>query len=514
MKQLDEKLLAGDFTFGFELEAYLKNSLLDEIPIKKDELFDKFVEDAVFELGLVDLYNSDEYINNKIETYWDYLEFKAENSYGDEFDNLIEDGEIFKKAEEKLNITKYFPDDAKWIKSKSKGFAFDGSLAAGSFEWRSPVMVFTPEAIAHSISFLKNVKKFCDIERDCGFHTHISFNDISEDDAKWIMIKLALDKDMTKKIQELHALSDRNKDKADRKHDPIEFFSSWAKTDYLYDIAAALKKNNLKEVNQLLNTTKYRALRIHPQGTLEWRSPRDFLNQDYSDEYIKSFFLLLYDFISWMRNALDSTTAGDYSKDNLLNLLNSYNSEYGLFDKNVERKITSLRNMFLKVIDNPMMVYKLDKMTISQLAPGFVHLAVEERNSICKSIVSLLQNGKKVPNKILAIALAYVENDYIKDLCSSINQPMPIKELKAMSKYVYNSPLMAKMVQCFRYMTKDECLDIIENIPVSFDALSAGFSLCYRNTKEIYLPDWLNNKIYQLYGETIKKEDIIKKFQG
>ena len=505
MKQLDEKLLASDFTFGFELEAYLRPDILKEIPLKKDSLYQEFVKDAIDSFGL--LYNE---IVDRLQTYDDYIEFRSEYSYGDKFDELINSKKIYNKAEEKLNIEKYFPDNAKWIKVPSKGFTSDGSLGVDGFEWRSPVMVVTPEAVAHCIAFLKHIKKnVCYISDDCGFHTHISFADLSEDDARWIMLKLAEDPKMVKKIQRLCTVADRNKEYSAMEREPISFYSRWADTDYLFDLRDALRTDNIEGLYDMLSNKKYRALRIHPQGTLEWRSPREFLNEDYDDIYIKSFFLSLYDFISWMRDALDSTTIGNYDRDNLLKMIDSYGKNDNLFYKTADKKANSIKGMILNAIKNPNVLYKMEKLTTRQLYMGITKTDERERTDLVKSMCKLIISGKKVPEKILAVALYYCDKGLTSALCHYLKQPFPIKEMEKVSSANEGEPSVNQVVRCFKYLGKDEVLYIIKNTSVDYDKMWRGFLMDYMgNDHKLYLPTWLDNAIYEKYGKKIDVDRI------
>ena len=505
MKQLDEKLLASDFTFGFELEAYAGPSILKKIPLNKDLIYNDFIEDAINSTNMT----YDE-VNDTVNTYNDYIDFRSEYSYGDEFDELINDKVLYKNVEEALNIKKYFPEGAKWIKSPSKGFAYDGSLSVASFEWRSPVMLFTPESIAHCIAFLKNFQKTCYVNDDCGFHTHISFPGITEDDAKWIMIKLAEDSKMRKKLQSLTTLEDRNKEYSDMSREPISFYSHWADTDYLMDISDALHTDNIEGLHDLLSTEKYRALRIHPQGTLEWRSPRDFLDDGYSQEYIKSFFLSLYDFISWMRDALDSTSVRGYDRDNLLNLINSYGKGRDLFDKTSQNKMANLKRMFINMSKDKNVINKTEKLTIKQICLALVGMDKKERKALFANLISYVLDGKKLPTKLLACCIQCSESEFVKTLLHYINQPIPIKELEKAATFD-GRPSIINVVRCFDDMSKEQILQCIHDTTSSFNELLSGFIMKAMDDHEVKgIPVWLQNAVYEKYGQKIDQERIKK----
>jgi len=490
-KILDEKLLLSDFTFGFELEAYLKDSLLKNIPIDKDsEDYESFKEYLIDDVGC-----SKDRIYD-IKTYADIFDIIREYDLNqDDIDYAFTDKEIYREAEINFKLDKYFPDDAPWIKKQTTGFTSDGSLSEGSFEWRSPVMSVTPDAIAHCVAFLKHFKKDVGyVDSDCGFHTHISFGGISEDDAKWIMIKLSQDNEMLKKMERLTTIADRNKEYSDMEREPINFWSSWAKTDYLYEIREALKENNIEKVANLLDSTKYRALRIHPQGTLEWRCPRDFLSDDYSDEYIKSFFLSLYDFIAWMREVLDSEVEGDYNRQNLLELINSYDV-HPFNNKNHTSKYKKLAE---RVSNKPETIYKLNDLPLKG-AFDLVDILYNEYGS--NIITGLIINGKPIPENILAAVFYIYTSGEIKEFIRYLRQPIPVEKAERMSKtygsrYFINWSWMIQL--CFNEMSKNDILEIIDKTKQDY----YNMRFCVPNDVK-KVPTWLNNAFMKKYGRGI-----------
>lgn len=489
-KILDEKLLLSDFTFGFELEAYLKNSILKNIPVDKDS--EEYVS---FEKYMIDDIGCSKDIIDDIKTYADMFDIIRDYDLNkDDIDYAFADKEIYREAEINFKLDKYFPDDAPWIKKQTTGFTSDGSLSEGSFEWRSPVMSVTPDAIAHCVAFLKHFKKDVGyVDDDCGFHTHISFSGISEDDAKWIMIKLSQDNEMLKKMERLTTIADRNKEYSAMEREPINFWSSWAKTDYLYEIREALKENNIEKVANLLDATKYRALRIHPQGTLEWRCPRDFLSDDYSDEYIKSFFLSLYDFIAWMREALDSEVEGDYDRQNLLELINSYDVHPFKNKKNTSK----YKRLADRVSHYPETIYKLNNLPLKS-SYELVDILYNEYG--LSTLTDLIIKGKPIPENILAAIFEIYSTDDVRKFIKYLRQPIPVEKAERLSKiYRYGYINWSWMIQlCFREMSKDDILEIVDKTNQGY----YNMRFCVPNDVK-KVPTWLNNAFMKKYGRGI-----------
>jgi hypothetical protein len=179
----------------------------------------------------------------------------------------------------------------------------DASLKADDiddtpFEWASPVMNFTPHNVKNTIDFLSRLGgKGIYTNSSCGFHVHLSFPYISEQDLAWILCHLSLSPDMANKITKFKNYSFYN--------------NLHANPGFLIKIANALVDQDWMSLQDLFNNEKYRLFRIHPQGTLEWRGPRDFLS-DNNRETIVDFFKLLRDFVVWIANmlSLDSIDIG------------------------------------------------------------------------------------------------------------------------------------------------------------------------------------------------------------
>ena len=134
----------------------------------------------------------------------------------------------------------------------------DGSLRPGRerggipFEYSSPVLQYTPANISKAINFLSNLKTW-DVytNRSCGFHTHISFTDITKKDVMWFMLYLC----GTGKIHEF--------DKLGR---TLLYNRTYASPRFLERVESYLKNMNLVDALTVVATNeKYRSIRLHPQ---------------------------------------------------------------------------------------------------------------------------------------------------------------------------------------------------------------------------------------------------------
>lgn len=157
------------------------------------------------------------------------------------------------------------------------------------FEWASPVMSFTPSNILSCSKFLAELNDNDIFTNDsCGFHVHLSFKHLIEKDLIWFLCHLAANPAMADKVTKFEG----------------HCFYDWEYADheFLVDIAEALVDSNFSLLREIFTGDKYRIFRIHPQGTLEWRGPRGFLDKPCYQKNLK-FFRLLRDLLTWLNDS-------------------------------------------------------------------------------------------------------------------------------------------------------------------------------------------------------------------
>jgi len=242
-------------------------------------------------------------------------------------------------------IHKYFPDSGK--PNITMDDSVDSLGEGEPFEWGSHVMSLTPGNIKKVESFLSNLNDN-DIKTNstCGFHVHIKFPNLTDEDRQWIVLNLAHDTNM------------RNK---------LVYFEKYQFINYIYASADALDAldimiNSVEDgepinhelIKDYLTSEKYRILRIHPQGTLEWRGPRDFLNDPKLDE-IHRFFILLWKFTTWILETIE--------KKNLVGIPRSKWME----ERTSIEKITDVSNLYdlvKKVKEKPKIIGQITNIKI------------------------------------------------------------------------------------------------------------------------------------------------------
>ena len=285
-RYLEENYLSSEYTWGFELEGFVHNSLtLDDV------IDDSFVE---FELDDIDEKNYNGDISD--EAYECAVEIRDGLQSGKLFSDLKEyfDNERFKEdvfnyhtidlkdrfslpCQEFINVEDILYDTFKKYVSDGNyaKMTDDGSLKPNEpndykFEYNTPAMPFKPSVIndvIHMFAELENTAFY--INDSCGFHIHLSYPNIKKEDLIWVLCCLAMDPETLYTISYLKNSGIKLFTDEDNygSIDPIEFIRTCFERD-----------KNWAEISELLAIPKMTAFRIHPQGTLEWRGPRTFLN--------------------------------------------------------------------------------------------------------------------------------------------------------------------------------------------------------------------------------------------
>lgn len=233
---------------------------------------------------------------------------------------------------------------------------FDQSLTKfnNGFELPSPKMPITITNIAKTIKLLNELLDYGVYTTDtCAFHIHLSYNDMTIDDIIWIMCNLAIDDNGRQLFSQMLDLSSNN---------TIDFVTAMSDDTFLDNIKECLEKDDVFSIGEYINSTKHNLIRIHPQGTLEWRGPRNFLDSE-NRKLTKQFFIHFFKVVLWIKEALDRRTLGIYNRDTLVNCikinLNFKMLKYTNIDK--QNNVRMNFNRFIqKIVDHPETLYNVD----------------------------------------------------------------------------------------------------------------------------------------------------------
>lgn len=205
----------------------------------------------------------------------------------------------------------------------------DGSLRAeigySTFEYASPVFKFTPQNVNMVINFLDSLPSlYVKINRTCGFHTHISFKGITKKDAVWAMASMAIDGSYENFLK----LGRTNLHRA-----------PYAKPTFLHKAHEYAENGDMRRlVDTIVDNEKYRSIRIHPQGTIEWRGPRTFLNTISHNKNV-AFFKKLAKFIKRINDSLDMDCACNITKEAFLARSVSHLNNLSFKEENTSYKV-------------------------------------------------------------------------------------------------------------------------------------------------------------------------------
>ena len=467
---LNEKLLTSEFTFGFELEGIIEygSSLYDDCCDNYDYDEDDYDDD-------IEGYDP-EYIRNKIDNLLMYGATESMNKGLQGSSSVHRDGSI-----DVTHTTQDIP-----------------------FEYSSPIIPCTPNWFGKVVKLLMELKEIGVYTNDtCGFHTHLRFGSMDERDVVWIYCNLASDPDFFETFSQL---------------DDIELFNrNYASYDSIRKLGNAIYVKDYQTISELLTTEKYRVIRIHPQGTLEWRGPRGFMDND-DLEYIKAYFKLLIKFINKISEYTSSNViAGSsitkkelfdnlkqYTKDNTngMEFIDGNNIKLRSKDRTnrIDRKtVDKLYDLFINkpkvfasmAIENPNKIEKVFRKFDFGKQQGLVHILMntreilimpfEKKQAMYTPIIRTL-----TPYKVLKMGLAqYLGEDNIMKIVDST---------KDMSDVYFNTKLLyeALMLKSIRQI-QEMLLKAIRNTQFPLYNFMTEFRE-YRGDDEISMANIIGEK--------------------
>lgn len=278
-----ERLLSS-FTFGFELEGWI------------DERYDsdEFKNFAGYTFEKFDILN-----NSK-------PEFKEDSSINpDGFEECYEcngSGTI-----------EYIDEDGDEQNTNCEECGGTGYLSRSydgphfTFELSSPIIRLTPINIINTVKFLTEAIDTYNVETNetCGFHIHVGFPEINSQiravEIFWSLCNFINNPDEFTKFLNFKGIKFYDTEFAN-----INWFNDlYDKITYQYSKYNFRKIDILNFLSKYYSSAKYVIFRQHPQGTLEWRGPRGFMN--HSDLYKEFFVKVVYKLVTLLNDYLDKT---------------------------------------------------------------------------------------------------------------------------------------------------------------------------------------------------------------
>ena len=186
----------------------------------------------------------------------------------------------------------------------------DGSLHArrgscAAFEYSTAPIEFTPKNMQKVMKWLESLPSLgVFTNTTCSLHTHISYNGINQNDLAWSLFYMILEE----KIDNFLYFWKDKRTKFSNKRYATTYFIERIRGNAWHD-------GNLDNLLQtLFSNEKYRAFRLHPQGTLEWRGPRTFLNRP-SKKKTVAYFQELRDLLKTINESFDVDVVENHFAD-------------------------------------------------------------------------------------------------------------------------------------------------------------------------------------------------------
>ena len=402
-KILNETLLTSEFTFGFELEGIVSGS---------SNLFDEWAENV--DMNAYDMNEDDK--DNAIKDYFDY--------------------QLYSKFNKHLTNRHISSDSS--VHGDSSVHSNTDYSHDYPFEYSSPVLSAVPENFARVIHLLKHLKDYkIYTNNTCGFHHHVKFNGMTPQDLVWIYCNLATD-------AEAFELFSKFKN--------YKFFDeTFASFEDIDKLGEALLERDFERAIEYITDEKYRAFRIHPQGTLEWRGPRDFLNND-NIEYITDFYKLFNVLITKIKHYMDMDVLADttITKEELFKKLKELDYDYGdLVDDSNMPESKGIKKLIERITINPSLILKIA--TIPELEAYFKKI-FETYNYRMKIIAVMKQMAeyKLMPEDKLSKILRYLKNIALEMRFSNQEAVYNEFSLYGLEKYAYTGKELLEVLDSQR----------------------------------------------------------------
>ena len=285
--------------------------------------------------------------------------------------------------------------------------------------------------------------------------------------------------------------------------------------DFLKELGESLKDGNYEGIAPVFTTEKYRMLHIHPQGTIEWRGPRGFMNSEYNIKNVYEFFKLLHKFVMWIGHTLAEFEILGMSRDNYFKLI--FNEDY---------KENELISDFNKKKKEQASIRRLSKMFKDGDSSNLINLIKKsynknERNyenyNKCNLIFWLLENNIEKYSK-------FIKDLFLRTVALKDNK-LREEVLKMLSYYgdIFTKGFLTlsfdEMVYCFLMLlnnvNNNSCLYNILTYNLNNETVNEAFNKALRNcTSQKINGETLKQLFYNFdglekYGKSINTPDVI-----
>lgn len=280
----------------------------------------------------------------------------------------------------------------------------DDDYSERTFEWPSPVLRVNPKEITNMIKFLKEITTVINTNSSCGFHIHfgLPYKYTLSQNRFWVLAQLSLDNNMLSRIVKYKRIDMYSGEYASK-----SLLSMLrAKLKRMYTVKNVTHMDLIKSFKPFFTTEKFMVLRQHPQGTLEWRGPRGFLDAGDNrtiEGFIKDVFV---PFAQWLVKAIDNEE------------INVGNVKITKREIDEVFKNMKYLNTDMKGLETPKFMSKID--TLNQdmtLIPKILKLVPNIKNiSLWNAVITISPENKLiVSNAEMSLGFSIAHNSFFPD---------------------------------------------------------------------------------------------------
>lgn len=385
-----------------------------------------------------------------------------------------------------------------------------------SFEWASPKMPFNPKNVEKMYQFLKGLPELGVYTNDtCGFHVHMSYPDIDIINARWLICCMALDEQLYNMMTKL-VVNDE---------DTLRFNGYYASGDFFDEIKRYVINGDMRSLNRVLSGDKYRVARIHPQGTIEWRGPRAFLDSQ-NPEIIKKFILQLYKVVNTLgryaeKKEITTSNGVTFKKEALQKLSDrslEFNSPTELKNKDKFEKLKArLDDNKISFLDLPYetqmilinqstdysksrwfnrIITSSDPDVTNKLMNKLMKMPTDYFNILIVQIADTIMSGNSIAIRLMELIKTLLSKNPPIDITSKLDKNMKEAIAKAIFRQIiYNNidESWKKMWDLFNpldILNEKEALDIIKD---SVNPANMIVSILNNDAKiSLFTPKWID----------------------
>ena len=185
-----------------------------------------------------------------------------------------------------------------------------------------------------------------------------------------------------------------------------------------------MKESPLSTNRGTFSNEKYQVLRIHPQGTIEWRGPRGFLDSNRTIDYVEGYITKLYRLVLKIADIVTRKEYNGFDREEVHDRVKveaEFNSEAQL------KKDDKLKYQAKKIKDDPSLLAKMNMKSIEKIYDSDKNLFdAGVRRWLNRNMDSISTDRlKKIFDLIIANSNEYTTKDILNDIFHNYSRISP-----------------------------------------------------------------------------------------